>query len=67
LQREYSRLVKAKERAFGADKIKAIDAEIAKTNELIKAQKAYISEIQQYKTKDLQKLKDLGIDVEKEF
>ena len=67
LQREYSRLVKAKERAFGADKIKAIDAEIAKTNELIKAQKAYISEINQYKTKDLQKLKDLGIDVEKEF
>lgn len=67
LQREYSRLVKAKERAFGADKIKAIDAEIAKTNELVKAQKAYISEIEQYKTKDLQKLKDLGIDVDKEF
>ena len=67
LQREYSRLIKAKERAFGADKIKAIDAEIAKTNELIKAQKAYISEIEQYRTKDLQKLKDLGIDVEKEF
>jgi hypothetical protein len=37
LQREYARLVKAKERAFGADKIKALDAEIAKTNELISA------------------------------
>lgn len=67
LQREYARLVKAKERAFGADKIKAIDAEISKVNELTKAQKAYISEIEQYKQKDLQKLKDLGIDVDTEF
>lgn len=67
LQREYARLAAAKERAYGADKIKALDKEIAKTNELIKAQKAYISEIQQYKEKDIQKMKDLGIDVDKEF
>jgi hypothetical protein len=39
-------LVKAKERAYGADKIKALDAEIAKTNELITAQKEYINEIE---------------------
>ena len=67
LQREYERLNKAKERAYGADKIKALDAEIAKTNELLKAQQQYISEIEQYREKDLQKMKDLGIDVDKEM
>lgn len=61
LQREYARLVKAKERAFGADKIKALDAEIAKTNELISAQKQYIKEISAYKEKDIAKLKELGV------
>lgn len=67
LQREYTRLAKAKERAFGADKIRAIDKEIASLRELEKAQQAYINEIQQYKDKDIQKMKDLGIDVESEF
>ena len=67
LQREYARLAAAKDRAYGADKIKALDKEIAKTDELIAAQKAYINEIQQYKEKDIQKMKDLGIDVDKEF
>ena len=67
LQREYTRLAKAKERAFGADKIRAIDKEIASLKELEKAQQAYINEIQQYKDKDIQKMKDLGIDVESEF
>ena len=67
LQREYQRLAKAKERAFGADKIRAIDKEIASLKELNKAQKAYIDEITQYKEKDLQKMKDLGIDVDNEF
>ena len=61
LQREYARLVKAKERAYGADKIKALDAEIAKTNELISAQKEYINEIEQFLQKDIQKLKDEGV------
>ena len=67
LQREYARLAKAKDRAYGADKIKALDAEIDKTNELLKAQKAYVGEIEQFLQKDIQKLKDLGIDVDKEF
>lgn len=67
LQREYARLAKAKERAFGADKIRAIDKEIASLKELNKAQQAYIDEITQYKEKDLQKMKDLGIDVDNEF
>ena len=61
LQREYARLVKAKERAYGADKIKALDAEIAKTNDLISAQKQYINEIEQFLQKDIQKLKDEGV------
>lgn len=67
LQREYTRLAKAKERAFGADKIRAIDKEIASLKELNKAQQAYIDEITEYKEKDLQKMKDLGIDVDNEL
>lgn len=67
LQREYSRLAQAKERAYGADKIKLIDKEIAATKELVKAQQEYVNEIQQYLEKDKEKMKKLGIDIEKEF
>ncbi|MDD4804361.1 MAG: phage tail tape measure protein [Candidatus Pacebacteria bacterium] len=45
LARTLDDLSRAKDRAWGLDKLKYIDAEIAKTEELIKAQKTYINEI----------------------
>ena len=64
LTRWYDRLNKIKEKAFGANKVKAIEEEIKATNELIQAQQALIDEAEDYRQKDLQRLKDLGIDFE---
>ena len=47
LNRQYDQISKAKDRAFGANKIALMDLEIAKTQELANAQKQYISEIQE--------------------
>lgn len=44
----YDDINKAKDRAFGKDRLKYMDQEIAKTDELIKAQKKYLSEIENY-------------------
>lgn len=44
----YDDINKAKDRAFGKDRLKYMDQEIAKTDELIKAQKKYLSEIEDY-------------------
>lgn len=44
----YDDINKAKDRAFGKERLKYMDQEIAKTDELIKAQKKYLSEIENY-------------------
>ena len=46
LTREYDRLSDAKDRAFGPDKLAYLDQEIAKQQELIDAQKEYLSQIE---------------------
>lgn len=48
LSASYDDINKAKDRAFGKDRLKYMDQEIAKTDELIKAQKKYLSEIENY-------------------
>ena len=45
-------LDKAKSRAFGTDKLKMMDKEIIKMNDLIAAQKDYLSQIEDYYDKD---------------
>ena len=59
--RYYERLNKIKEKAFGKNKIKAIEDEIEATNELIKAQQALIDEANKYLDQDLKRLKDYGV------
>lgn len=61
ITRWYDRLDKIKDKAFGRNKIKAIQDEIDVTNDLIKAQQALIDEAKKYRDQDLQRLKDLGI------
>ena len=46
LNRQYDQISKAKDRAFGANKLALMDLEIEKTKELANAQQQYISEIQ---------------------
>lgn len=45
LNRQYETLEREKDRAFGSYRLKLIDQEIAKTKELVSAQKQYIDEI----------------------
>ena len=52
LATEYDALSAAKDRAYGPDKLKAIDKEIAKLQEQEAAQKKYIDEINSYYAKD---------------
>lgn len=52
LNAQYDALDEAKDRAFGKSKIKEMDAEIAKTDELINKQKEYLREIEDYLPKD---------------
>ena len=62
ITRRYDRLDKIKDKAFGKNKVDAIQAEIDVTNDLIKAQDQLIKEASDYQEKDIQRLKDLGID-----
>lgn len=48
LNAQYDALDKSKSRAFGKDKLKAMDDEIKKTDSLIDKQKQYIDEIEKY-------------------
>ena len=59
LEREYDRLNKIKEKAYGTNILKGIQAEIDATDELIKGQKALIREAEDYLKIDLDRLKDL--------
>lgn len=52
LQRAYDQLNKAKDRAWGQDKINLIQAEIDKTEDLIDAQKRYLEQIRENKALD---------------
>lgn len=53
LKAEYDDISKAKDRAFGKDRLKNFDAEIAKTDELIDKQKEYLDAIEHYLPIDL--------------
>lgn len=62
LQSAYDKLNKAKDRAFGKDRLNQMDKEIAKTDELIDKQNEYLNEIQ----KNLPNDKDLMVKLYKE-
>lgn len=53
LNSEYNDISKAKDRAFGKDRLKNFDAEITKTDELIDKQKEYLNAIENYLPIDL--------------
>ena len=61
LQRQYDRLEKAKENAYGTNILDSIDDEIEAQDELIAKQKELIAEVEKYKKQDLKKLDKLGI------
>lgn len=52
LSREYDNLSAAKDRAFGANRLRVMDQEAAKLEEQIAAQKRYVDEIDSYYSKD---------------
>lgn len=52
LSSEYDRLSAAKDRAYGPDKLRAIDKEIAKLQEQEAMQKRYLNEIERYYQQD---------------
>lgn len=52
LSREYDNLSAAKDRAFGANRLRVMDQEAAKLEEQIAAQKRYVDEIESYYSKD---------------
>lgn len=52
LSREYDNLSAAKDRAFGANRLRVMDQEAAKLEEQITAQKRYIDEIDSYYSQD---------------
>ena len=59
LQREYDRLSKIKDNAYGTNKLEAIQREIDATDELIKGQKALIKETEDYLAIDVERLRGL--------
>ena len=48
INNELDKISKAKDRAFGGDKLKLMDDEIAKTEALVEAQKEYLRQIESY-------------------
>ena len=52
LSREYDNLSAAKDRAFGANRLRVMDQEAAKLEEQIAAQKRYVDEINSYYSQD---------------
>ena len=60
----YDELSKAKDKAYGTNRLRYIDKEIEATNELITANKALLAEAEAYREQDLQTMRDLGIDFE---
>ena len=64
LEHQLDKIEKAKDRAFGKNKIKAIDEEAAALNSLLEKQREYQQEIQDYLQKDKDKLVDMKIGVQ---
>ena len=60
--RAVDRLAKAKDEAYGADKLKAMEAEIEATRELIALNEIYLDEIRQNLALDKQTAKSFGIE-----
>lgn len=60
LTREYDRVAKARDRAYGMTKVALIQEEIEKTKELAEAQKQYMTEINDNLIDDQKALADLG-------
>ena len=60
LSSEYDQLSAAKDRAYGPDKLKAIDNEIAKLQEQEAMQKRYLDEINRYYQQDRQAIAKYG-------
>ena len=61
LTREYDNLSKAKDRAFGKNRLKLIEQEIAALDKLGKHNQQYLKSIQNYRTSDLNSLMNGGI------
>lgn len=59
LQREYDRLSKIKDNAYGTNKLEAIQAEIAATDQLIEGQKKLIETSENYLKQDTDRLRKL--------
>ena len=66
LTSDFDRLSKAKDRAFGADKLALMDAEIEKNKELLEAQKRYIKEIEENLKNDLGYALGHGVEIDYE-
>ena len=61
LEKQYDRLEKAKENAYGTNILDAIEDEIDAQDKLIKKQKELVKEVESYKKKDLKELDKLGV------
>ena len=57
-KRAYEALEKAKSKAYGIDKLKAMDAEIKKNDELIKQTRQRAAEVEKYRKEDKKALED---------
>lgn len=60
LSAQYDRISKAKDKAFGPNRIKLLDQEIAKQEELTAANKKYLEEVEQYQELDKGKMVSYG-------
>lgn len=63
IEKELSLIGKAKDRAFGRNKIRQIDAETASLKKQSETQKKYLSEIQGWLEKDNTKAKEFGFEI----
>ncbi len=61
LEKQYERLEKAKENAYGTNILDAIEDEIAAQDQVITKQRELIQEVEKWKAEDLKKLKELGV------
>nr|DAG27273.1 MAG TPA: minor tail protein [Caudoviricetes sp.] len=65
LSAQYDRIGKAKDKAFGPNRIKLLDQEIAKQKELTAANKKYLEEVEQYQELDKSKMVSYGATFDK--
>lgn len=65
LTAQYDRIGKAKDKAFGPNRIKLLDQEIAKQKELTAANKKYLEEVEQYQELDKSKMVSYGATFDK--